>query len=316
QVPQQARPGRRAGGASCVSPSEGFQTRRALEVRRSAARRARHEAISGSHGVTKRTPTNVAASIRQRLLNLSREKGEDFTLMLVRDAAERFLYRLSRSAHAEHFILKGALLLATRLNRPYRSTRDLDFLELGEVSKTGLAEAIAEIIKTEVEDDGLTFLLDTLEVAEIRENQDYGGLHVSMTIKLERAGIPLQIDVGYGDAVVPSTIELNYPTLLGGATPRIRAYPIETVVAEKVEAIAKFGMLNSRMKDYYDLWLIAISFAFDGRVQMTAFAATFGRRGTTLPKEDPVGLTRAFADGRDAATRWRAFVATNGLSDA
>ena len=266
--------------------------------------------------MSKRVPTNVAASVRQRLLNLSKEKGEDFTLTLVRYAAERFLYRLSASAHAEHFILKGALLLATRVNRPYRPTRDIDFLEYGEASKAGLAKAIADIAKTEVEDDGLTFDLDTLEVEEIRENQDYSGLRVSVSVKLERARIPLQIDVGYGDAVVPATIELEYPTLLGGSTPRVRAYPIETVVAEKVEAIAKLGMANSRMKDYYDQWLIAGTFSFDGRVLTRAFKATFERRRTELPVNGPIGLTGEFAEAPDNVKRWRAFIETNGLDDA
>jgi predicted nucleotidyltransferase component of viral defense system len=266
--------------------------------------------------VSKRLPTNVAASVRQRLLNLSKQKGEDFTLTLVRYAAERFLYRLSRSAHAEHFILKGALLLATRVNRPYRPTRDIDFLEYGEASKVALAKAIAEIANAEVEDDGLLFELGTLEVEEIRENQDYGGLRVSMDVMLDRARIPLQIDVGYGDAVVPDTIQLEYPTLLGGSTPRVRAYPIETVVAEKVEAIVKLGMLNSRMKDYYDLWLIAATFAFDGRVLTKALAATFDRRGTALPADVPVGLTSQFAESPDNAKRWRAFLDTNGIDDA
>jgi predicted nucleotidyltransferase component of viral defense system len=266
--------------------------------------------------VSKRVPTNVAASVRQRLLNLSKEKGEDFTLTLVRYVAERFLYRLSMSAHAEQFILKGALLLATRVNRPYRATRDIDFLGYGEASEEGLAKAIADIAGTEVEDDGLTFDLDTLKVEEIRENQDYGGLRVSVSVILERARIPLQIDVGYGDAVVPATIELEYPTLLGGATPRVRAYPIETVVAEKVEAIAKLGMANSRMKDYYDLQLIAATCAFDGRVLTRAFRATFERRGTELSANDPIGLTREFAEAPDNVKRWRAFIETNGLDDA
>jgi predicted nucleotidyltransferase component of viral defense system len=266
--------------------------------------------------VSKRLPTNVAASVRQRLLNLSKQKGEDFTLTLVRYAAERFLYRLSRSAHAEHFILKGALLLATRVNRPYRPTRDIDFLQYGEASKGALSKAIADIANTEVEDDGLLFDLGSLEVEEIRENQDYGGLRVSMNVMLERARIPLQIDVGYGDAVVPATIELEYPTLLGGSTPRVRAYPIETVVAEKVEAIVKLGMSNSRMKDYYDLWLIAGAFAFQGRVLTAAFTATFERRGTTFPASVPVGLTPQFIESPDNAKRWRAFRDTNGVDDA
>lgn len=266
--------------------------------------------------MSKRVPTNVAASTRQRLLNLSKEKGEDFTLTLVRYAAERFLYRLSRSSHAEHFILKGALLLATRVDRPYRPTRDIDFLEYGEASKGALAKAIADIANTEVEDDGLLFDLKTLEVEEIRENQDNGGLRVSMNVMLERARIPLQIDVGYGDAVVPATIELEYRTMLGGATPRVRAYPIETVVAEKVEAIVKLGMSNSRMKDYYDLWLIAGTFSFEGSVLTRAFKATFERRGTELPPDDPIGLTRQFAEAPDNVKRWLAFLDTNGLDDA
>lgn len=266
--------------------------------------------------MSKRSPTNVAASVRQRLLNLSKEKGEDFTLTLVRYAAERFLYRLSRSPHPERFILKGALLLATRVDRPYRPTRDIDFLEYGEASKEALAKAIAEIANTEVYEDGLVFDLKTLEVEEIRENQDYGGLRVSMNVMLERARIPLQIDVGYGDAVVPATIDLEYPTMLGGAPPRIRAYPTETVVAEKVEAIVKLGMANSRMKDYYDLWLIAGTFGFDGAVLTRAFKATFERRGTDLPADGAIGLTRQFAEAPDNVKRWSAFLDTNGLDDA
>lgn len=266
--------------------------------------------------MTKRTPTDVAASIRQRLLNLSKQKNEDFTLTLVRYAAERLLYRLSRSPHAEHFILKGALLLAARVNRPYRPTRDIDFLEYGEASKDALARAVEDMASTEVPDDGLLFDLKTLKVEEIREDQDYGGLRVSMIVTLERARIPLQIDVGYGDVVVPATIELEYPTLLGGATPRVRAYPIETVVAEKVEAILKLGMANSRMKDYYDLWLIPGTVTFEGGVLRKAFTATFERRGTPLPPGDPVGLTREFAEATDNVKRWRAFLDTNGLEDA
>ena len=162
----------------------------------------------------------------------------------------------------------------------------------------------------------MVYDLDSLEVEEIRENQDYGGLRVSMNVMLDRARIPLQIDVGYGDAVVPATIELDYPTLLGGSMPRVRAYPIETAVAEKVEAIVKLGMANSRMKDYYDLWLIAGTFTFQGNVLTRAFSATFERRGTERPTEDPIGLTREFSEEQDNVKRWRAFIETNGLDDA
>jgi hypothetical protein len=209
----------------------------------------------------------------------------------------------------EHRETSGRLRLAVVRSRP--PTPAL----YGEASKTALAKAIADIANTEVEDDGLQFDLDTLDVEEIRENQDYGGLRVSMNVMLERARIPLQIDVGYGDAVVPATIELEYPTLLGGSTPRVRAYPIETVVAEKVEPIVKLGMTNSRMKDYFDLWLIAGSFTFDGRVLTKAFAATFERRGTALPTDDPVGMTREFAEAPDNVKRWHAFLNTSGIED-
>lgn len=266
--------------------------------------------------MSKRTPTNVSASIRHRLLNLSKQKNEDFTLTLVRYVAERFLYRLSRSPHAERFVLKGALLLATRLDRPYRSTRDIDFLEYGEASKDTLARAMTDIARTAAPDDGLSFDLKSLRVEEIRENADYGGLRVSIFVRLAAARIPLQIDVGYGDVVVPGTIELEYPTLLGGVAPRIRAYPIETVIAEKVEAIVKLGMTNSRMKDYFDLWLISRTLSFEGSMLSKAFGATFERRGTELPTDGPAGLTPDFGEAPDNVKRWRAFVETNGLEDA
>jgi predicted nucleotidyltransferase component of viral defense system len=183
--------------------------------------------------VTRKTPVNVAASVRARLLKVSKERRQDFTLTLVNYASERFLYRLSTSTHRDRFILKGAMLFAARVGEPYRPTRDLDLLGTGEAAEAAVEAAVRDIIATRVADDGLVFDADTLQVHAIREDNRYGGMRASLQAHLAGARIPLQIDVGFGDAVTPTVTELDFPTLLEGMPiPRVLAYPMETVVAE------------------------------------------------------------------------------------
>ncbi len=162
----------------------------------------------------RKTPVNVSASVRARLLKVSKERREDFTLTLMNYAAERFLYRLSRSSYRDQFVLKGAMLFAIRIGEPYRSTKDLDLLGMGEATEAAIDTAVREIAATKVDDDGLVFDVGTLEVRSIREDNRYGGLRAIVQVRLAEARIHVQIDVGFGDAITPAATDLEFPTLL------------------------------------------------------------------------------------------------------
>jgi predicted nucleotidyltransferase component of viral defense system len=265
--------------------------------------------------VTSRGPGNIAASLRQRLLKLSRERGEDFQLVLTWYAAERFLYRLAQSKYAVQFILKGAMLLNVWMGRSHRPTRDLDFAGYGEASPERLITLFQEICQVDVEEDGVQYDIDSIQVNEIRENQEYQGQRVRLIAYLETARIPVQIDIGFGDVVTPEAEEISYPTLLDSPVPRILVYPPETVISEKVQAMVALGMVNSRMKDFYDLRMIAKLFTFDGSKLVEAIRATFNRRTTGIPESSPVALTEEFSTDRDKATQWKAFLTRSGLEN-
>jgi predicted nucleotidyltransferase component of viral defense system len=255
---------------------------------------------------------NVAASVRQRLLNIAHGAGDDFGLVLTRYALERLLYRLSRSKYRDQFILKGAMLFQVWTQQPHRPTRDLDLLGRGDPSLEHCQAVFRELCHLPVEDDGLIFSAETVNAEKIKEEQDYEGARVKFIALLENARIAIQVDVGFGDAVTPDL--LDYPTLLSMPAPRIQAYPMDTVVAEKLEAIVSLGMLNSRMKDFYDIWFLARSFPFEARSLGGALHATFVRRRTQL---DPDGLKILLADlSGDASkrTQWRAFLRKSSLT--
>lgn len=258
--------------------------------------------------MTRSRPINLAASVRQRLLNLSASRGEDPNLTLTRYAVERLLYRLARSEYAGQFILKGAMLFALWMESEYRPTRDLDLLGFGDASNERLTEIFQRLCEVDVEPDGLTFDARSVGVAEIREGQVYLGQRIKLIGLLGAARIPVQIDVGFGDAVTPEAKEVDYPTLLDMPAPRIRVYPPETVIAEKLQAMVALGMQNSRMKDFYDLWTIARQFSFEGATLATAVAATFKRRHTDIPRAMPTGLSDEFATDRQKNTQWNAFL--------
>ncbi len=255
----------------------------------------------------------MAASVRQRLLNMSRKTGEDFQLLLTRYAVERLLYRLAGSEHAGQFVLKGAMLFALWTGEMHRPTRDLDLLGFGDSSEDRLAEVFRSLCSAAVPDDGLTFSPETVTVQPIREEQEYGGQRVKLEVRLGGARVDLQVDVGFGDAVTPRPEAVTFPTLLGMDGPRLRAYPRETVVAEKLEALVKLGLTNSRMKDFYDLAIMARTFPFAGPVLRDAIRATFTRRQTAFPSGVPVGLTEAFAADQTKRRQWAAFRTRNGL---
>ncbi len=199
----------------------------------------------------KQSPLSI--SVKDRLLNISKKRGDDFNFTLVQYAIERFLYRLSQSPHADQFILKGATLFAVWSGELHRPTRDLDFLGYGPSDNDSLRQLFASICATSVPDDGLIFDARTIQVADIREDQEYGGKRISFRGYLGTAAIPMKIDVGFGDVITPQTDVSSYPALLPFPQPQLRTYSKETVVAEKLHAMAILGMANSRMKDFLDL---------------------------------------------------------------
>lgn len=266
--------------------------------------------------MTKGPPRNIAASVRARLSRLSLERGEDFQLILTRYANERLLFRLASSRHAQRFVLKGAALFTLWTGKPHRATRDLDLLGFGDPGVDGLREVFAEVLALDVVDDGVSFELGSLEASPIREEQEYGGVRVGLNARITNAQVRLQVDVGFGDAMTPEASIVEFPPLLDFPAPRVRAYPRETVVAEKLEAMVQLGMANSRMKDFYDVAVLARDFDFDGALLASAFRATFDRRKTALPATTPVALTAAFAEDSAKRTQWSGFVRKASVRDA
>ena len=249
---------------------------------------------------------NVGASVRAKLLALSKSNGQTFDLVLTRFALERLLYRLSRSEFSEHFVLKGALLLITWLETPHRPTRDLDLLGLGDPEPERMLAVFRNILERDV-NDGVTFDSTALRMDRIREELEYGGLRLRTTANVGGARIAITVDIGFGDATEPGIEELDYPTLLDQPKPRLKAYAPETVIAEKFQAMVMLGQANSRMKDFYDIWILSKSLTFDPVRLSAALKATFERRGTALPTEAPLALTEQFADDPQKQQQWRAF---------
>jgi predicted nucleotidyltransferase component of viral defense system len=235
---------------------------------------------------------NLPASVRQRLLNLSREKKEPFDLILSRYAIERLLYRLANSRYAERFLLKGAMLFSIWTEETYRPTRDVDLLGFGENDTVELEGIFRELCSLPIEPDGLLFHAETVKAERIREEAAYAGIRVTLVAQLENAKIPVQADVGFGDAVTPEADEIIFPALLDLPAPKIRVYPIYTVVAEKLEAMIYLGEPNSRMKDFFDVWFLSQRFEFSGQTLTEAIQATFQRRKTPLPHELPAAFSK------------------------
>jgi hypothetical protein len=262
----------------------------------------------------KKSPKNVGASVRARLLQLAKERAEDFQLVLTRYANERLLYRLAASPHGAGFVLKGAALFTLWTGRTYRATRDLDLLGFGDGSEQRLRAVFEDVLCLDVPADGVVFDVGSMEVGPIREDQSYGGVRIVIVAKIVSATVRLQVDVGLGDAITPAPELVDFPPLLEFPAPRLRAYPRETVVAEKLEAMVQFGMTNSRMKDFFDVVVLAQRFEFDGALLMRAIRATFERRGTPWPSGRPVALTSAFATDETKKAQWSAFVRKSGTT--
>jgi hypothetical protein len=255
---------------------------------------------------------NVPASIRQKLLDLARERNQDFGLVLTKYALERILFRIGNSQYRDVFVLKGALLFEVWTHQQYRPTRDADFLGSGRNSPDRFVQIFREIATAKVEDDGLRFDPKTVKAERIKEDADYEGVRVTFTALLDKARIPVQIDVGFGDAITPGPVDTQYPTLLDLPAPHLLAYPRETVVSEKLEAIVKLGIANSRMKDFHDLHSLSTTFEFDGKILAEAVRVTFEHRRTDLPADGmPLAFTREFYEDQAKVKQWNAFCTKN-----
>jgi Nucleotidyl transferase AbiEii toxin, Type IV TA system len=254
----------------------------------------------------KQTPhRNLAASVRARLKLRADEAGQDFNLTL---------YRLSVSEHANSFLLKGALLFSLWYDTPHRPTRDVDLLGFGADDVASLV-AVFQAIAMVAVDDGMEFDTQSVKGSEIRKDAGYGGVRIDMLAKLDGARIALQIDVGFGDAVTPAPQNISYPVLLAEfAAPQLRAYPKYTVVAEKLHAICLLGMANTRMKDYFDLWVLLQDSGLENAELIRAVKATFERRGTKIPSQTPVGLSDVFSADAAKQSQWQAFIKKNRLT--
>ncbi len=258
---------------------------------------------------------NTPASVRARLLEKARTGKQEFNLVLTRYALERLLYRLSISAHADQFLLKGALLFDLWFDIPHRPTRDADLLGFGSAEIPHVAATFKDICAIDLE-DGIRFQANSVQAAESRKEANYAGVRVTLVGLLDGARCPVQVDVGFGDAVTPGPEAVDYPVMLPEMpAPKLRAYPRYTVVAEKLEAIVSLGIANSRMKDYFDLWVLSRNGEFDGELLRRAIHATFERRGTPLPIGTPFGLSDEFARDSQKQTQWRAFLKKNALGE-
>jgi predicted nucleotidyltransferase component of viral defense system len=257
---------------------------------------------------------NVAASVRARLLNVAKAQGVDFNQVLVRFALERILYRLSQSEHADRFLLKGALLFTLWYDMPHRATRDADLLGFGASDLESVAQTFRDIASVPV-DDGIVFDPASVVAEEIRKDAGYAGARILISGELAKARCKTQVDIGFGDAVTPGPVDATYPVLLDDLpAPHLRTYPVYTVIAEKLHAIALLGMTNSRMKDYLDLSVLLERETLDIDVLTQATKATFERRGMGVPTELPVGLTDEFAHDPSRQALWQAFLRKNDLA--
>jgi len=267
--------------------------------------------------MSKPQPTNIAASVEARLKNIAIERKLDYRFILIRYAHERFLYRLSISPYAKKFVLKGGnLFVIWQKGRNFRPTVDSDMLCFGNAEPQHLREVFQSVCQLEgLPKDGMTFDPNSIEISSIREEAEYGGIRVVFRAHLARARVDLQFDIGTGDAITPAPKLTNFPVLLDGPIPRLKVYPMATAIAEKAQAMVLHGVNNSRMKDFYDIWLLAELFDHKYSTLRQAVCKTFERRNTAMPTLLPDCLSEEFMHLPIKQTQWNAFIRKNRLSE-
>ena len=256
----------------------------------------------------KREVKNIEASVKAQLQNKAKETNRPFAEVMQYYGMERFLYRFSKSKYADKFVLKGALLFAVWQIPDRRTTLDIDFLSRFDNEVTTIEKVMKEVCDTSVDPDGLNFDSQTVKGMKVKEDADYEGVRVKFTGFLDRARIPMQIDVGFGDIVYPRAKVIDYPVILDFPKPRLNGYPQESVISEKFEAMIKLGFLNSRMKDFYDIWLMMRQFEFKGANIASAIKKTFNNRKTDIPNKKPLFANEIYDEKSDRQTLWSAFL--------
>ena len=258
---------------------------------------------------------DIAASVHQRLLNKARESSRTFNELLQHFAIERFIYRLSKSPHADRFVLKGALMLWAWSGPMSRPTMDIDLLGTIENSLEVITAIMKNVCVMAVEMDGLLFNASTVTAARITEDADYKGVRIRLLGNLGNARVSLQIDIGFGDVIIPGHCKVAYPSLLDFPSPELNGYTMESTIAEKFQAMVKLGTLNSRMKDFYDIYILSRTFDFRGDILAEAIEKTFENRNTPLPIK-PTVFDPSFITAGDKKVQWLGFIRKAKLSDA
>lgn len=251
---------------------------------------------------------NMAHSVNARLKTIAVQERVTFEYILLRYAVERFLFRLSVSSHADRFILKGASAFSVWMGPIFRVTRDADLYCSGNSAPEFLLPCFREICGQNVSPDGVTFNMESMQASEIKKEQQYRGTRIVFTAHIDQARVNLQFDIGFGDSVFPAAEFCEYPVLLESPKPKIKVYPRYTVVAEKFEAMVTLGMKNSRLKDFFDIWLLSECFNFDFPILKQAVERTFSRRKTILPNALPIALTEEFFADAMKLSQWNAFL--------
>jgi hypothetical protein len=248
----------------------------------------------------------------ERLMNESRATGEAFNPLLARYVGFRLLHRLSVSPHRERYLVKGATMFLFWTGSLHRPTKDIDLLGLAEQDDEKAVATFRELCSIPCPTDGVVFDPETVRAEPIGEEQAYGGLRVALVGYVGNAKVPLQIDVGFGDVVTPAAQEVELPSILRDVpATRLKGYPVESAIAEKFQAIAVLGLVNSRMKDFFDIAYLASTMTFEAVTLQEAIRETFRRRSTPLPNRLPLALTDAFYGDQQVKARWAAFVRKN-----
>ena len=264
----------------------------------------------------KKVITNLQASVRERLRNKAKETNHSFAEVLQFYGMERFLYRFSRSKYADKFVLKGALLFTVWQVPERRTTLDIDFLAHYDNQVGSIETLMKDVCSISVESDGLVFDANTVEGRKIKEDADYEGVRINFTGFLERSQIPMQIDVGFGDAIFPKPRMMDYPVILDFPKPHLKGYAPETVVSEKFEAMIQLGLLNSRMKDFYDIWLLMRQFDFEGSQLAEALKRTFAHRKTPFPQGRQLFVEEIYDEKSDRQMLWKTFLKKGNIKQA
>ena len=251
--------------------------------------------------------TNIAASVHQRLLNKAKESSRPFNELLQYFAIERFIYRLSKSPHADQFILKGALMFSAWCGPESRPTMDIDLLGIIDNQPDTITAVMKDACLIDVEPDGISFNADTVEAVRITEDAEYEGVRVRVHGSLGKARVSIQIDIGFGDVIVPNADSVSYPAILDFPVPVLKGYTMESTIAEKFQAMVKLGVLNSRMKDFYDIWFLSRTFDFKGELLGEAIEKTFEKRNTPVNLEAAL-FDPSFGMDRDKNAQWRGFI--------